>query len=194
MKYILKNTHTNKYLHFVHSALAWNTMESAEQLTSEDWVLFAASHDINLDNGYELVPATGVKYQAPLQRTSFSMHKQKARIQCKVCFGKFGFEEILTHRDTCKYTKPKRSKKPVKPIKIASGVVEMDLAPKTPVDIEIHSERGKRHRGYVSCSGCLNRVYISTKYEDTSLGPAFICPDCKAILRPKDAMSYRVGR
>lgn len=169
-------------------------MESAAQLTREDWSVVAASHDMKLDNGYELVPATGIKYQALQHSTSFSMHKQKARIQCKVCFGKFGFEEILTHREACKYTKPKRSKKPVKAIKIPGDVVEMDLTPKTPVDIQINSERGRRHRGFVSCAGCLNRVYITTKYADTSLGPAFICPDCKAILRPKDAMSYRVGR
>jgi hypothetical protein len=194
LKYILKNTHTDSYLYFFHSALVWNIVQSAERLTQEDWMTLMASHDMNLTDGYELVPALGLKYQMPLQRTSFSMYKQKARIQCKVCFGKFGFEEILTHRETCKYTKPKRSKKPVKPIKIPGGVVEMDLTPKTLVDIQIHSERGRLKRGYVSCSGCQNRVYISTKYEDTSLGPAYICPDCKAILRPKDAMSYRVGR
>ena len=123
MKYVLKNIHTDKYLHFVHSALAWNTVESAEQLPEPEWTVFLASHDMNLKDGYELVPALGLKYQMPLQRTSFSMYKQKARIQCKVCFGKFGFEEILTHRETCKYTKPKRSKKPVKPIKIPGASI-----------------------------------------------------------------------
>jgi hypothetical protein len=194
MKYVLKNTHTDSYLHFFHSAMVWNTVQSAERLTQEEWTAFLASHDMNLKNGYELVPAAGLKYQMPLQRTSFSMYKQKVRIDCKKCLGKFGFEEIIAHRETCKYKKPKPSKKPRKLIKTPGVVVEMDLTPRTPVDIQINSDRGRLKRGYVSCSGCLNRVYISTKYADTSLGPAFICPDCKAILRPKDAMSYRVGR